>query len=48
MQAEERIFGEVKSNPNLYAQNTTLQKVAATYLKQGKRLGIGKGVLKVD
>lgn len=48
MQAEERIFGEVQSNPNLYAQDTTLQKVAATYLKQGKRLGIGKGVLKVD
>lgn len=44
-QAEERIFGEVRSNPDLYEQNTTLQKVAATHLKQGRKLGVGSGIL---
>lgn len=45
-EAEKRIYGCVRDDPNIYPQRTSLQKKAAQYLIAGGRLGTGTGVLK--
>ncbi|MGL4737270.1 MAG: acyltransferase domain-containing protein [Cellulosilyticaceae bacterium] len=44
-QAEERIFGALKENPEEYIGETSLQRKAAAHLKAGGRLGSAKGII---
>lgn len=44
-QAEERVFGEVKQNPQDYSEESSLQKKMKAYLLQGGQIGMGKGVI---
>lgn len=43
-EAEERIFGELETDPRSYAENTSLQRAARKYLLSGEKLGSGLGV----
>lgn len=45
-EGEERIFGRLQENPELYAEETSLQRKAKEYLMQGRKLGSGLGILK--
>lgn len=47
-EAEERIFGEVKEALEEYPAHTSLQKQAREYLMEGKLLGNGYGMLKMN
>ncbi len=47
-QAEERIFGEILEDKEMYSEKTSLQKKAKEYLRLHDDLGIGLGVLKYD
>lgn len=42
-QAEERIFGGIKANPQQYQENTSLQNAAKAYLLTGKSIPLGAG-----
>ena len=43
-EAEQRIFGEVLSDPAGYSEKTGLQKAAKKFLMEGKKLGNGLGI----
>ena len=43
-EAEERIFGELETDPRSYAEDTSLQRAARKYLLSGEKLGSGLGV----
>ena len=43
-EAEERIFGELETDPRNYAEDTSLQRAARKYLLSGEKLGSGLGV----
>lgn len=43
-QCEDRLFGTFLVNPEDYPKETSLQRKAVEYLKNGKKLGIGYGV----
>lgn len=45
-QCEERVFGEIKDDPDAYPQNTSLQRNIVAYLKSGKKLGTACGAFK--
>ena len=45
-EGEERIFGRLRENPELYEGHTSLQKKAKQHLLLGGRLGSGLGILK--
>ena len=47
-EAEWRIWGKVQRNLNVYSENTSLQRAAKKYLKSGKVLGSGLGILKPE
>lgn len=47
-EGEERIFGKVLENPQMYPEKTSLQREARKWLIQGNRLGSGLGVLKTE
>lgn len=47
-QAEQRIFGREQEEPEKYPAKTGLQKAAAAYLAEGRRLGNGLGILKSE
>ena len=47
-EGEERIFGKVLENPQMYPEKTSLQREARKWLIQGNRLGSGLGVLKAE
>lgn len=47
-EGEERIFDCLMENPEKYPENTSLQRNARKYLKQGGRLGSGLGVIAAD
>lgn len=43
-QAEERVFGKVQADPQMYAEHTSLQYALKKYLLGGKRVGMGMGI----
>lgn len=43
-QAEERIFGQVLEDPGLYPEQTGLQRAAKRFLRDGGKLGSGRGI----
>ena len=43
-QAEERVFGKVQADPQMYAEHTSLQCALKKYLLGGKRVGMGMGI----
>jgi hypothetical protein len=43
-QAEERIFGQIRENPEEYEERTQLQRKAKAHLLEGKKLGLGCGI----
>ncbi len=43
-QAQERIFGEWRENPNEYEEGSSLQRAAKKYLLAGNRLGSATGI----
>lgn len=47
-EGEERIFGKVLEDPQMYPEKTSLQREARKWLIQGNRLGSGLGVLKTE
>lgn len=44
-QAEERVFGEVKSDKIEYPEKTSLQSRLKKYLLNGNKVGIGRGII---
>ena len=44
-QGERRIFEEVKDDPDLYPETTSLQRKAKKYLQDGNKIGLGRGII---
>lgn len=44
-QAEERVFGEVLEDREMYPENTSLQRALKQYVLQGQDIGMGYGVM---
>lgn len=44
-QAEERVFGEVRSDKSEYPEENSLQLTLKQYLLTGKKVGMGRGIL---
>ena len=45
-QAEERVFGEIRENKDAYPEENSLQRGLKQYLLTGKKVGIGRGVIR--
>lgn len=45
-QAEERVFGEIRENKDAYPEKNSLQRGLKQYLLTGKKVGIGRGVIR--